>query len=210
VPEPWWLLFHGARENGGVVIILQTGPRHGKVSGAVQSYEGIMGKFIDLTGQRYGAWLVLRQGDKTRHEAMWICRCDCGTEREVSSRNLRHNKSTSCGCLTAAKKRAHNLIHGESCPDTPLYRAWRHIRCRSSRRKSAPIPVCDEWQDYWTFAEWARTHGYRQGLILSRIDIGKGWYPENACFKIKMNSPRGNVRKFPPIPKLDKNGKRKA
>lgn len=169
-----------------------------------------MGKFIDLTGRRFGAWQVLRQANKQAHEAYWICQCDCGTEREVSSRNLRHNKSTNCGCMTARKKRASNLKHGESCQDTPLYRAWRHFRCRNSRRKGAPIPVCDEWQDYWTFAEWARSHGYRQGLFLSRIDTRKGWYPENTCFRIKMNPPCGKIKKFPAIPKPDKNGIRKA
>ena len=30
---------------------------------------------------------------------MWICRCDCGKEKEVSATDLQGGKVTSCGCL---------------------------------------------------------------------------------------------------------------
>jgi hypothetical protein len=57
-------------------------------------------KIIDLTGQTFGRWEVLRfvgTGCKP-HEARFLCRCQCGTERIVSGEGLRKGTSKSCGC----------------------------------------------------------------------------------------------------------------
>ena len=65
-----------------------------------------MGKFIDLTGHKYGKLTVIhRVEDRIRsdgsHETRWRCLCDCGNETEASSRSLRAKKAgvRSCGCL---------------------------------------------------------------------------------------------------------------
>jgi predicted nucleic acid-binding Zn-ribbon protein len=56
---------------------------------------------IDLTGKRFGHWTVLQQAS-ARYEnsqvTMWLCRCDCGTVREVNGQRLRDGRSKSCGC----------------------------------------------------------------------------------------------------------------
>lgn len=54
---------------------------------------------MDLTGQKFGRWLVLKQvkNEKSR-DAKFLCRCDCGTEREVLGKNLKNGRSKSCGC----------------------------------------------------------------------------------------------------------------
>lgn len=59
------------------------------------------GKLIDLTGQRFGRWTVVRRKgsypapDKS---SRWLCRCDCGRTRLVGTRSLRTGDSRSCGC----------------------------------------------------------------------------------------------------------------
>ena len=57
---------------------------------------------IDLTGQRFGRWVVLRRVKlklrASKRGSKWECRCDCGTERAVSANALKHSGSTSCGC----------------------------------------------------------------------------------------------------------------
>lgn len=56
-----------------------------------------MGKFKDLTGQRFGALTVLsREPDCKR--TSWRCKCDCGKETVVMSTNLIEGRTTSCGC----------------------------------------------------------------------------------------------------------------
>ena len=54
-------------------------------------------KKIDLTGQQFGCWVVLHEA-KRSYQTMWLCRCTCGTERNVSGANLRAGTSISCGC----------------------------------------------------------------------------------------------------------------
>ena len=56
----------------------------------------------DLTGKRFGKWVVLRRdlsdNQNSKRGARWICRCDCGTEKSVLGYSLKFGRSTSCGC----------------------------------------------------------------------------------------------------------------
>lgn len=76
-------------------------------------------KLIDLTGKRFGRLTVLRQapsrtiitlhpnGEKTYCvKTYWLCRCDCGTEKEIESQSLRIGNTRSCGCLRREAHRA--------------------------------------------------------------------------------------------------------
>ena len=59
-----------------------------------------MGKFVDLTGQRFGRLVVINlltsKGAK-RHK--WLCKCDCGNECAVLGNSLAGGHTKSCGCL---------------------------------------------------------------------------------------------------------------
>lgn len=58
-----------------------------------------MGKLVDLTGQRFGKLLVLRQdGHTSDGKIKWLCRCDCGNEKTISGASLKRGHSKSCGC----------------------------------------------------------------------------------------------------------------
>lgn len=54
------------------------------------------GRFVDLTGRRYGAWLVLERVPSDSRRVMYLCRCDCGREVRVQAGNLRTGRSTKC------------------------------------------------------------------------------------------------------------------
>lgn len=60
-----------------------------------------------------GYWTVLGPYILTpKGEKKYLCRCDCGTERYVLERSLRHGGSKSCGCLKlqrATEKNEHKL-----------------------------------------------------------------------------------------------------
>ena len=60
-----------------------------------------MGKFIDLTGQVFERWTVLKQSEKRNNcgQIYWVYQCQCGTIKEVSGATLRNGRSKSCGCL---------------------------------------------------------------------------------------------------------------
>ncbi len=62
--------------------------------------------FMDLTGKRYGRWLVLGFLGRTKQNGAfkWWCRCDCGIERHVTGDSLAGGRSVSCGCLVHEKR----------------------------------------------------------------------------------------------------------
>ncbi len=57
-------------------------------------------KARDLTGQRFGRLTVIELAGKNKHgQRMWLCKCDCGTEKVVAEKHLKSGGTNSCGCL---------------------------------------------------------------------------------------------------------------
>jgi very-short-patch-repair endonuclease len=57
--------------------------------------EEIVG-FIDLTKKRFGKLVVIaRSKYRSTH---WLCKCDCGIEKEIDGGSLRRGQSKSCRC----------------------------------------------------------------------------------------------------------------
>ena len=55
---------------------------------------------IDLTGQQFGKLTVLKRAGSNKHyNALWLCQCECGNQKIISSSALRKGDSNSCGCL---------------------------------------------------------------------------------------------------------------
>ena len=84
-----------------------------------------MGKFIDLTGNRYDKLVVLnRETSKVRKNGrtrtMWNCLCDCGNSVVVDADHLRSGHSKSCGCIT----RKHGMF------GTRIYKIWEGMKAR--------------------------------------------------------------------------------
>lgn len=71
-----------------------------------------MAKKIDLTGQRFGRLLVLEESlERKSNRTTWKCLCDCGTEKNITTSDLRSGKVISCGCLK--KERIKNNLTGK-------------------------------------------------------------------------------------------------
>ena len=65
-----------------------------------------MAKPLNLIGQRFGRLTVTdRIGMNDNRLVMWQCRCDCGREVPVSTRDLRSRGVVSCGCNRLEKSR---------------------------------------------------------------------------------------------------------
>lgn len=77
--------------------------------------------FKDLTGQRFGRLIVIeRRGSDKHHNALWLCKCDCGEECIVNGKALRHGDTRSCGCLHSEDlvgKRFGRLLVIEELPE---------------------------------------------------------------------------------------------
>ena len=65
-------------------------------------------KFKDLTGQKYGNWVVIQKAElqTSPGDTMWTCECQCNrhTIRDLGGYVLRNGISKSCGCLTEQLK----------------------------------------------------------------------------------------------------------
>ena len=66
-----------------------------------------MGKFIDLTGQKFGRLTVIKRGENYVSSSgktvkiQWLCNCDCGTENIlVVGSQLKNGRTKSCGCIS--------------------------------------------------------------------------------------------------------------
>ena len=116
-----------------------------------------MPAFEDLTGQRFGRWLVVRRGPNgVGGRPQWICRCDCGNRGIVQGGTLKIGRSQSCGCFHREFIAARNRTHGESerGRKTPEYRAWQYMlgRCYNPnathfhRYGGRGIKVCKRWR----------------------------------------------------------------
>lgn len=73
---------------------------------------------IALAGRKFGRWEVIAPADRT-YQTMWQCRCECGTERDVSGANLTTGHSVSCGCFRVDHRRnqnKHRDYHGVKNP----------------------------------------------------------------------------------------------
>lgn len=140
---------------------------------------------LDLAGHRFGRWLVLRKHHAAIDGAvLWLCRCDCGTERPVRASGLRRGESLSCGCLFP--KGARSIRHGfTSGGISPTYISWYNMRKRCQVPTNnrfqyyggRGIKVCAKWQ---TFIGFLADMGVRPvGKTLDRINTDGNYEPGN-------------------------------
>jgi hypothetical protein len=54
--------------------------------------------YKDRTGERYGSLVILSYAGTRDHSRVWLCRCDCGTVKEVPWKAIQQNHTRSCGC----------------------------------------------------------------------------------------------------------------
>lgn len=71
---------------------------------------------------------------------------------------------------------------------TRLYRIWSGMKKRASESAQPHnkvayfdrgIKVCEEWERFEAFLFWAYISGYNKDLTIDRIDVDKGYSPDN-------------------------------
>ena len=138
-----------------------------------------------MIGVKFCKLVIIGKGNKIGKHKTWLCRCDCGTVKEIREQCLRNYKQISCGCYKREITRKVNTKHGGS--KTRLYHIYVGMKQRCNdinhiaynRYGGKGIKVSDEFNTFEKFKEWALNNGYNETLTIDRIDNNKGYSPDN-------------------------------
>ena len=142
-------------------------------------------------GERFSRLVVIKETKRWidscgKQRRKFLCKCDCGTEKEIKLTHLLNAKTASCGCLQreAIKKiGGWNKTTGLSTSRT--YDIWSGMRSRCDNPKNHAyhlygakgINYCKKWSSFEGFLEDMGESP--SGLTLDRVDGTRGYCKEN-------------------------------
>jgi hypothetical protein len=150
--------------------------------------EKIMGKAIDLTGQRFGRLVVHERAENNKYgDARWKVVCDCGQSKIVLAKHLRTMNTKSCSCLRNPTKHGHK---GAKASPTYVSFSGMKSRCLNSNVERYPvyggagITVCDRWLRPDGFTNFLEDVGERlPGTTLGRKNDVGNYEPGNVSWQ---------------------------
>ncbi len=144
-----------------------------------------MGKIGNLVGRTFGRWKVLYRRSHAAPDGRrkYVCKCACGTIKDVDGRRLSNGSSKSCGCrvgeLTRERFTTHSLV------GSPEYKTWASMKQRCTN------PNTESYKDYGAMGisydpKWEEFEGFYEdmgerpeGTTLDRIDPNGNYCKEN-------------------------------
>lgn len=146
-----------------------------------------MGKFINLTGQKFERLTVVsKELPDSTGSIIWKCKCECGKDVYARGNALRKGLVKSCGCYKKDILPTINTKY-KDCPKR-LYKIYYGMlgRCYSEGNSAynnyggRGIQVCSEWKNSFTsFWEWSINNGYSAKLSIDRKDNEAEYSPDN-------------------------------
>lgn len=144
-----------------------------------------------MIGHRFGNIVVIGMAGyyvspKGQSHAKYRCRCDCSRVFDTRGYHLQQGKVVSCPSCSKQRSAKLSTVHGCANRES-LYTTWKGMRERCNNPKSSShslyydrgIRICEEWNDYLAFRNWALSKGWVHGLTIDRIDPNKGYSPSN-------------------------------
>lgn len=74
-----------------------------------------------------------------------------------------------------------------------LYQSWYNM-CRYQGRRDYEVPP--PWRRYQAFEAWALANGWRDGLLLTRLNKDVGFVPENCAWMARYSEDRRPFRAY--------------
>lgn len=63
-----------------------------------------MPKALNLTNQTFGKLTAIERAPSRGGKTYWVCKCECGTIKEVQTSHLTNKTIQSCGCKSSGQK----------------------------------------------------------------------------------------------------------
>lgn len=98
---------------------------------------------LNYTNKRFGNLTAIKYDAKKRK---WLCKCDCGNETYVTTRNLTYGNTTSCGC-----KRTTTLLDNMYTHDTNIHQfdLYDNGKVRSNNTSGATGVTHNKKRNKW-------------------------------------------------------------
>lgn len=150
---------------------------------------------LGIIGKRFGKLVVLDNRINDNGINKWECQCDCGNRTFVYTGKLNNGHTTSCGC---------NQSTLQGLSNHRLYKTWWSMKERCYRKNCTSyknygakgVFICDEWQDFKSFYDWAIHNGYDDSLTIERKDSNGPYSPQNCeWITLSENVARANANK---------------
>ena len=146
-----------------------------------------MGRFRDLSGQRFGRLTVIERAENMGSATRWKCLCDCGKESIAHAGSIVDGGTKSCGCLRLERWLESALDHGMS--NSLEYSSWHSMkrRCLDPSHTAFKfyggrgIKICPQWIGENGFANFLNDMGKRpdSSYSLDRINSQGDYEPSN-------------------------------
>jgi len=132
-----------------------------------------MGKFIDITGQKFSRLTALScEGADNSGRIRWACECDCGKSVVVPSASLRSGNTQSCGCLQREKAAKSGMASGINLTGEKFSRLTALARIGSGEQvKTQWLCRCDCGNEIIAASGNLRS-GHTRSCGCLRVEIG--------------------------------------
>lgn len=154
---------------------------------------------IEMIGKTFNFLTVISETIRTHHKRpMYVCKCSCGSIKNVEGRRLREGTVKSCGCFAKESLKIRSVTHGMTY--SAEYKTWCGMkrRCLNKNDKRYPayggrgIKICDSW--LYSFESFFQDMGKKpKGFSIERKDVN-GNYEHSNCEWIKISSQASNKR----------------